>query len=339
MPMSQPTSKIDIFTHIMPVRYRERLLKIAPPGLDIILNVESTPTVFDLDQRFRIMDKFEGLRQVLTLSAPPVEQVADPKQAIDLARLANDGMAELVNKYPERFAAGVASLPMNNMDAALVELDRAIKDLGLKGVQVLTPVNEKPMDAPEFRPLFEKMAGYDLPVWIHPRRGQNYPDYRTEEESKYRVFSVFGWPYETTVAMTRIVFSGILETYPNLKLITHHCGGMVPFLRERVIGSYDRIFKDLKDDVRQRLSKPHVEYYRMFYNDTAINGNTSALMCAYEFCGADHLLFATDNPFDTELGERNLRQVIGAIEKMAIPASEKKKIFEGNARKLLALAG
>jgi predicted TIM-barrel fold metal-dependent hydrolase len=331
-------SKIDIFTHIMPVRYREKLLKIAPPELDIIVNVGSTPTLFDLDQRFRIMDKFDGLRQVLTLSAPPVEQIADPKQAVDLARLGNDGLAELVDKYPDRFAAGVASLPMNDMDAALVELDRAIKGLGLKGVQVLTPVNEKPLDAPEFLPLFEKMAGYDLPVWIHPRRGQDYPDYRTEEESKYRIFSVFGWPYETTVAMTRIVFSGLLETYPNLKLITHHCGGMVPFLRERVIGSYDRIFKDLKDDVRQRLSKPHVEYFRMFYNDTAINGNTSALMCAYEFCGAEHLLFATDNPFDTELGERNLRQVIRAIEQMAISAAEKEKIFEGNPKRLLALS-
>jgi uncharacterized protein len=336
--MSKPTSKIDIFTHIMPVRYREELLKIAPPGLDIITNVGSTPTLFDLDQRFRIMDKFDGLRQVLTLSAPPVEQIADPKQAEGLARLGNDGLAELVHKYPDRFAAGVASLPMNNMDAAMVELERAIRDLKLKGVQVLTPVNEKPLDSPEFFPLYEKMAEYDLPVWIHPRRGQSYPDYRTEEESKFRIFSVFGWPYETTVAMTRIVFSGILEKYPHLKLITHHCGGMVPFLRERVIGSYDRIFKDLKDDVRQRLTKPHIEYFRMFYNDTAINGNTSALMCAYEFCGAEHLLFATDNPFDTELGERNLRQVIKAIEQMAISAAEKEKIFEGNAKRLLALS-
>jgi predicted TIM-barrel fold metal-dependent hydrolase len=336
--MSKPTSKIDIFTHIMPLRYREKLLKIAPPGLDIITNVGSTPTLYDLDKRFRIMDKFDGLRQVLTLSAPPVEQIADPKQAEGLARLGNDGLAELVHKYPDRFAAGVASLPMNNMDAAMVELDRAIRDLKLKGVQVLTPVNEKPMDSPEFFPLYEKMAEYDLPVWIHPRRGQGYPDYRTEEESKFRVFSVFGWPYETTVAMTRLVFSGILEKYPRLKWITHHCGGMVPFLRERVIGSYDRIFKDLKDDVRQRLTKPHVEYFRMFYNDTAINGNTSALMCAYEFCGAEHLLFATDYPFDTELGERNLRQVIKAIEQMAISAAEKEKIFEGNAKRLLALS-
>ena len=129
-------SKIDIFTHIMPIQYKEKLFKIAPPELDILKNVGSTPTMFDLDQRFRIMDKFDGLMQVLTLSAPPIEQIADSKQAESLARLANDGLAELVNKYPDRFAAGVASLPMNNMEAALRELDRAIKDLRLKGTPV-----------------------------------------------------------------------------------------------------------------------------------------------------------------------------------------------------------
>jgi aminocarboxymuconate-semialdehyde decarboxylase len=330
--------KIDIFTHIMPIQYKEKLFKMAPPGLDIISNVGSTPTLFDLDQRFRVMDKFEGLMQVLTISAPPVEQIADSKQAEGLARLANDGLAELVNKYPDRFAAGVATLPMNNMDAAMRELDRAIKDLKLKGIQVLTPVNDKPLDSPEFLPLYEKMSEYDLPIWIHPRRAQNYTDYKTEEESKYRVFSVFGWPYETTVAMARLVFSGILEKFPNLKLITHHCGGMVPYLRERVIGSYERIVMHLKDDLKQRLSRPHIEYFKMFYNDTAINGNTSALMCAYDFCGADHLLFGTDMPFDTEYGERNPRQIIKAIEKMAISDSEKEKIFEGNVKKLLHLS-
>jgi len=333
-----PMLKIDIFTHVMPIQYKEKLFKIAPPELDIIKNVGSTPTMFDLDHRFRIMDKFDGLMQVLTLSAPPIEQIADSKQAESLAKLANDGLAELVNKYPDRFAAGVASLPMNNMEAALRELDRAIKDLRHKGIQVVTPVNDKPLDSPEFLPLYEKMAEYDLPIWIHPRRGQTYADYKTEEESRYRIYSVFGWPYETTVAMTRIVFSGILEKYPNLKFITHHCGGMVPYLRERVIGSYERIFTHLKDDVKQRLSKPHIEYFKMFYNDTAINGNTSALMCAYEFCGADHLLFGTDMPFDTEYGERNPRQIMKAIEKMAITDLEKNKIFEGNVKKLLRLS-
>lgn len=329
--------KIDIFTHIVPARYKEVLYQVAPAELDIIRMISSTPTLFDLDQRFRIMDKFDGLRQVLTISSPPVEQIADANKAVDLAKLANDELAELITKYPDRFAAGVACLPMNNIDAALREVDRAIKDLKLSGVEIHTPINDKPLDSPEFLPLYKKMDEYNLPIWIHPRRGRKYADYKTEDESKYWVFSVFGWPFETTVAMTRLVFSGILEKYPNLKFITHHCGGMIPYFRERVVGSYERIFKDVRDNISQGLSKPHVEYFKMFYNDTAINGNTSALMCAYEFCGADHLLFGTDMPFDTEYGARNPRQIIKAIEQMTITDSEKKKIFEDNAKKLLLL--
>lgn len=329
--------KVDIFTHILPPRYKETLFKVAPSRLDIIDNISATPTVFDLEHRFRIMDKFEGLMQVLSIATPGVGEVADAAKAVDLAKLANDGLAELIVKYPDRFAAGIACLPLNNMDAALREVDRAISELKLSGVEVHTPVHDKPLDLPEFLPLYDKMSQYDLPIWIHPRRAQTYPDYRTEDKSMYRVFSVFGWPYETTVAMARLVFSGILERYPNLKFITHHCGGMVPYFRERVIGSYARIIQDLGDNVVRGLTKPHIEYFKMFYNDTAINGNTSALMCAYELFGADHLLFGTDMPFDIEYGERNLRQVTAAIERMDISDLEKEKIFAGNARKLLRL--
>lgn len=331
--------KIDIFTHILPPRYKDVLFNMAQSNMDIISNIRSTPTIHDLDHRFRIMDQFEDLKQVLTIAAPALEEVADAKKAVDVAKLANDELAEVVHKYPDRFVAGVASLPMNNIDAALLETDRAIKNLKLKGVQVFTPMCDKPLDSAEFIPLYEKMAEYDLPIWIHPRRSKTYPDYRTENESKYRVFSVFGWPYETTVAMTRLVFSGVLERFPNLKFITHHCGGMIPFYRERVIGSYDRIIMHSQDSVNQSLTKHHIEYFKMFYNDTAINGNSSALMCAYDFCGADHLLFGTDMPFDTEYGARNTRQVSEAIEKMVISDEDKKKIFEGNAKKLLRLTG
>lgn len=330
-------SKIDIFTHILPSKYKETLYKVAPSGLDIMSNVGATPTLFDLDHRFRIMDKFDGLTQVLTISAPGIEEVADSTRTPDLAKLANDALAELIIKYPDRFAAGVACLPLNNMDAALQEVDRALIDLKLRGIQVYTPVNDKPLDSPEFLPLYEKMSEYNLPIWIHPRRPLNYPDYRTEDKSVYNVFSVFGWPFETTVAMARLVFSGILERYPNLRIITHHCGGMIPYFGERVRGSYERILMHSQDNLTQRLTQPHIEYFRMFYNDTAINGNTSALMCAYDFCGADHLLFGTDMPFDTEYGERNLRQIIEAIGQMDIGELEKKKIFDGNARKLLRL--
>jgi aminocarboxymuconate-semialdehyde decarboxylase len=328
---------IDIFPHILPIKYKEALYKIAPSGFYIKDVIETLPTLFDLDHRFRIMDKFEGLVQVLTLSAPPIEGIADPEKAVDLAKLANDEMAELVLKYPDRFTAAVASLPMNNMDAALKEVDRAINDLKFRGVQVNTPTNDKPLDSPEFMPLYEKMSQHDLPIWIHPQRSADYADYKTEKRSRYMIFHIFGWPYETAAAMTRLVFSGVLEKYPNLKIITHHCGGMVPCLEQRIIGAYDHaeILRGAK--YQQGLTKSPIEYYKMFYYDTSIYGSTPGLMCAYAFCGADHMLFASDMPYDSEFGERYTRQTIHSIEQMNISDSEKKKIFEDNARELLRL--
>lgn len=329
--------KIDVFPHIIPPKYKEALYKVAPSGFYIQNVIDSTPTLFDLDIRFRIMDKYEDLMQVLTLSAPPVELIADSQKAVELAKLANDEMAELVLKYPSRFAAAVACLPMNNIDAALKEVDRAINDLKFRGVQISTPINDKPLDSPEFLPLYEKMAQYNLPIWIHPERPADYPDYRTEDRSRYMIFHVFGWPYETAAAMTRLVFSGILERYPNLKFITHHCGGMVPYLEERIIGAYDHAEMRRGAKYKQGLTKAPIEYFKMFYYDTSIYGNTAGLMCSYAFCGADHLLFGTDMPYDNQLGDRYIRQTIQAIEQMDISDLEKRKIFEGNARRLLRL--
>ncbi len=329
--------KIDIFPHILPLKYKETLYKIAPSGFYIKDVIETLPTLFDLEHRFRIMDKYEGLMQVLTLSAPPIEQIGDSRKAVDLAKLANDEMAELVLKYPDRFAAAVASLPMNDIEAALKEVDRAINDLKFRGVQINTPINDKPLDSPEFIPLYEKMSQYDLPIWIHPVRDVDFSDYRTEKRSKYMIFHVFGWPYETAAAMTRLVFSGILEKYPNLKIITHHCGSMVPYLEQRIIGAYDHAEMLRGAKYKRGLSKPPIEYFKMFYYDTAIYGSTPGLMCAYAFCGADHMLFATDFPYDSQFGERYIRQTIQSIEQMNIGDLEKKMIFEDNARKLLRL--
>lgn len=329
--------KIDIFTHVIPAKYKEALYKTAPSGFYIQDVIETLPTLFDLEHRFRIMDKFEGLMHILTVSSPPPEEIADTRKAVDLAKLANDEMAELVLKYPDRFAAAVACLPMNNMDAAMKELDRALNDLKFRGVQVNTPINDKPLDSPEFVPLYEKMSQYNLPIWIHPVRPADQADYRTEKRSKYMIFHIFGWPYDTAAAMTRLVFSGILEKYPNLKFITHHCGGMVPYLAQRIVGAYDHAEVLRGAKYKQGLTKAPIEYFKMFYNDTAIYGNAPALMCALAFCGADHLLFGTDFPYDSQFGERYTRQTIEAIEQMNIDKLEKKKIFEDNARTLLRL--
>jgi aminocarboxymuconate-semialdehyde decarboxylase len=273
---------------------------------------------------------------VLTLGAPPVEAVSGPKEARELARIANDSIAELVAKYPDRFLAGVASLPMNDMEAALEEADRAIRDLNLKGIQICSSINGKPLDSSEFFPLYEKMASYDLPIWIHPGRGVKTPDYPDEKISKYQIWAIFGWPYETTAAMTRLIFSGVLNRYPSLKIITHHCGAMVPYFAERIDSACD-MAETMKEPVKQALTKPPLDYYRMFYNDTAVSGSRSALMCAYDFFGPEHILFGTDMPMDNEYGARQVRKTIEAIEGMDIPDRDKRLIFEENARRLLRL--
>jgi predicted TIM-barrel fold metal-dependent hydrolase len=327
--------RIDAYSHIVPQKYREVLEKISPQAArDKVLGC---PPLYDLDLRFRIMDRYH-LIQVIAPAWPAVEELGDAKTALELAQMQNDGMAELVRAYPDRFVAAVACIPMNDIDAALQEVDRAINDLRMRGILVYTPVKDKPLDSPEFMPLYEKMAQYDLPILIHPMRDFSYPDYKTLQSSKYRIFSLFGWPYETSAAMTHIVFSGILEKFPNLKFVTHHCGGMVPYYVERLRQFHDTAEMRRGEKHKQGLTKAPVDYFRMFYNDTAIYGNTSALMCAYDFCGADHLLFAADMPLgDTQYGMRNYRQTINAIEAMAITEAEKKQIYEDNARKIYRL--
>ncbi len=326
--------KIDIFPHILTTKYKEAILKMDIPQK----NVLEVPMLYDLELRFRVMDKHDGLMQVLTVSSPPVEYVAKPAKAVELAKLANDELAELVAKYPDRFAGAVACLPMNNMDAALKEADRAISELRFRGVQVYTPINDKPLDSPEFMPLYEKMSQYNLPIWIHPLRYAEYADYRTLKESKYRIHAIFGWPYETTAAMTHLVFSGIFDRLPNLKFITHHAGAMVPYFEDRIKGFCNKAETVMGHTYMLKLTKPPIDYFKMFYNDTALYGDTPALTCAHTFFGADHLLFGTDMPLgDGQLGFTNTRYTIEAIERMDISDADKKKIFEDNARQLLRL--
>jgi len=329
--------KIDVFPHILPAKYKEALDKEMGPGH--YRNVHVTmASMYDLDYRFRLMDKFEGLMHVLTIAGPPLEDITTPQKAVDLAKIANDEMAELMFQYPDRFAAAVAWLPMNNMDEALKETDRCIQDLKFRGIQIYTPTMDRPLDSPEFLPLYEKMAEYNLPIWIHPTRPINISDYRSEKTSLYRIYWYFGWPYETSVAMARLVMSGILEKFPNLKFITHHAGGMIPFFEKRIVCGLDHTEMLQKSNFKEKLRKPVLEYFKMFYADTAIAASIPALECANAFFGADHMLFGTDWPFDSQRGERSTREGIEAIEQMNITDAQKKMIFEENARKLMRLA-
>jgi len=332
--------KLDCFTHIFPVKFFERMEEVVENKAPIKrwLNI---PMLYDVDARLRIMDTFGDYQQILTLSAPPIEAMSGPDVTPGLARLANDGMHALVQKYPDRFPAFVASLPMNNPAEAVKELDRAVKELDARGIQIFSNVNGAPLDLPEYFPIFEKMAGYDLPIWLHPARGQTFPDYKTEQKSMYEIWFVLGWPYETTVAMARIVFSGIFDKFPDIKIITHHMGAMAPYFEGRLGPGWDQLGTRDADtdyaDVRARMTMRPVDYFKKFYADTALFGAVAGTKCGIEFFGVDRCVFASDCPFDPEGGPMFIRDTIKILNELEVSEPDREKLFLGNTRKLLKL--
>ena len=333
--------KIDLFNHIFPAKFFDRMLAVAGHLKDMGKRTRQVPMLFDLDERFRVMDRFEDYSQVLSIASPPLETMASPEGTPELAKLANDGMAELVAKYPERFPAFTASLPLNNPDAALEELHRAIGELGARGVQLFTNVAGKPLDLPEFQPIFEAMAGYDLPIWLHPARGAEVTDYLCERRSKYEIWWTLGWPYETSVAMARLVFAGLFDRLPGVKIITHHLGGMIPYFEGRVGPGWDQLGTRTSDEdltlVLKALKRPHLDYFHDFYADTAVFGSASATRCGLEFFGVDKVLFASDAPFDPEKGPMYIRETIKVLDGLDLSESERARIYFGNAERLLKL--
>jgi predicted TIM-barrel fold metal-dependent hydrolase len=332
--------KIDIFNHILPPRFLEKFQEVAGHHGDMVRRVFRVPLLVDLDARFRLMDSFGDYRQILSLASPPIESYAGPELSPVLARLANDGMAQLVERHADRFPGFVASLPMNNPDAAVAELERTIRDLGARGVQIFTNAAGRPLDDAAFAPVFERMAAFDLPIFLHPARGADMPDYACESKSRYEIWWTFGWPYETSTAMARLVFSGLFDRLPTLKIIAHHLGAMIPYFANRIQHGWAQLGKRTTDEdytgILTRLRKPLLEYFRMFYGDTALFGSASGLRCGLDFFGAERVLFASDMPFDPEPG-LFIRETIAALESLKLVVQTSDMIYRRNAEKLLHL--
>jgi len=334
--------KIDIFNHVMPLPYLE-MMKLHLKDQGILKRMANLRMLWDIEARVQMLEeKFPNVQQVLTLSLPSPELVGGPELAPELARLANDGMAGMVAKWPKKFPAFVASLPMNNVPAALEEMDRAIGKLGARGVQICTSVNGRPLDEPEFFPVFERATKkHDVPIWMHPARPGSRPDYVGEQKSKYEIWQVLGWPFETSVAMSRMVFSGLFEKLPSIRIITHHCGAMIPFFSGRAetlwaqLGS--RSADENYEELLKSMKKKPIEYFKMFYADTVLGGSASALRCGLDFFGADKVVFASDCPFDPEGGPMFIREGIRSVEDLGLSEGDKRKIYFGNAMKLLRI--
>jgi uncharacterized protein len=324
--------KIDAFAHISPIRYLERVERIlAGPDVSTAVTehrpwLRADPVLFDLEARWRALEPFDDCRQVLVLAAPPLEELGSPAVTRDLARLANDEMAALVQAH-DRFVGFAASLPLNDVDAGLAELDRAVADLGALGFQLYSNVNGIPLDDPRFEPLFARAEELDLVIWLHPTRSPAWSDYPSEAHSLHGIWWSIGWPYETAAAMCRLVYSGVLEAHPGLRILTHHAGAMIPYFS----GRFRAIQTDDQRPALERLPSEPLEYFHRFYADTAVFGAPHALRCAIDFFGTEHMLFGTDMPL---AGPGAVADTIADIESLGLPEPQRHQIYEGNARSL-----
>jgi aminocarboxymuconate-semialdehyde decarboxylase len=185
------------------------------------------------------------------------------------------------------------------------------------------------------------MAEHDLPVWVHPMRGPNFPDYAAEKTSEDEVWFSFGWPYETTACMTRLIYSGLFDELPTLKIISHHMGGMIPYFPAKIKLGFKQIFFGTTERnpvaEERKLKRPPLDYYKMLYADTAIGGEEAPTRCGHAFFGTAKCLFATDAPFDPERGRALIGDTIKGVRALGLPPNEMDAIFAGNARALLKL--
>lgn len=327
---------IDVFTHFFPATYF-RALSERTSGLGAVAErLNAVAPLANLDARFRLMDVLEDYRQVIALPTPPAEEIATPAIAAEICRIGNDALAGLVADHPDRFAAFVASVSLLDVDAAVTEIDRAVDELGARGVQIYTNVAGRPLDMPDFAPVFATMARHDLPVFLHPARTAAMTDYAAEAKSRYEMWWCLGWPYETSVAMARLVFSGLFDRHPALKIVTHHMGAMIPAMGGRLDGGMRYLGSRTPDEdysaVLPSLKRPHADYFRDFYADTALFGGTSGLLAGLDFFKADHVVFATDAPFAP------IRETYDALEAIDLSLENRRAILHANAERLLKLA-
>ena len=348
--------KIDIFAHICPKSFIDHFSKYIA-NTEKLKDVDwpaGWPMLWDIEKRLAIIEKYEDYVQLLVPTGPPSGVYQSPDQAMEAAKVFNDGLADIVRRHPHKFIGAAAYLPTNHIDVALKEIDRAIDELGFKGICLDTPIYQlkkkggyydydyesvKPLDAPELWPIYDSMSRHNLPIWIHPRGKTGVPAYPGEEKGRYQLAQILGWPIESSMAMCRLVCSGVLNEYPNLKFIIHHCGsGIIPALAGRLDYPFDFVLKGRKPDGEDPFkTKSPIEYLRMFYADTALCGDVPILMCSHDFFGTEHMLFGTDYPYDQEGGDSYIRLTINAVHGMGISADDKEKIFEGNARRILSL--
>jgi len=323
---------IDFSSHIIPPNVGKIIMKKGYFG-PLDQNESHWQMVYPLENadphhRLKIMERFGVDMQVLSPTAPILLGFEkELEEAIKICKLSNDYIAALTNKYPGKFV-GCALIPLFDVESALDETKRAIEELGFRCVTIATNQYGKGIDSLEYHPFYEKVVKYDVPVFLHPTHWEGYP--LVDMKYGWNCLQIFGWPFDTTQAVWRLICSGTLKKFPTLKIVTHHLGGMFPYFVRRVTaGLIDHV-------LRKKLGESVEIYFKQTYGDTALNGGpVASLMCGYAFFGSERMLFGSDYPFGSP--EVFIGENIGGIKAMPIPQNEKENILGRNAEKLLKL--
>lgn len=336
---------IDAHTHMMNAKYFEQLAgkggKWGQERVEFGRGVaQRKPHFTDVRERVAQLERTGIDFQVVTPQSTFDCNLLPGELSAQLAyaRVLNDSMAALREESKGRLLPA-GTIPMAGFEqGSRQELERAVNTLGLRGIGINTNIRGKPIDAPEFEQFWACVNEMEVPVFIHPVKPAGTTD--RPYEAEYDLVHNFGWPFETTLMLCRLVFSGIMERYPRLRVVSHHLGGgLLPFYMGRTLETYEPENQRANyGGQAEALPKPLFEYFRRFYYDTAVGGSAPSTKLGYEVFGADPLLFATDAPWGPGSGEFRLRDYPKVIESLDIPEADKRKILGENARRLLKLA-
>ena len=325
---------IDSASHILTQDVLDELDEIHPSAeLDSLRNA---PRMFAVDERVEYLDRHGIDRQVINLAAPMIWRGLDPEDALAATRLANDEIRRVADEHPDRFIP-VGTLPFLSGEYA-EEARRCVEELDLHGVQTFSNINGRMLDDEAFEDFYATVNDLSVPIWIHP---QVY-DWHDYDDPYTWIYKMLGWPFDTSVAVARLVFCGVMDRHENLEIITHHLGGTLPYLVGRVRSWYQTRQEEPElymNPAMADLSEPLNTYFERIYGDTAVSsqGETYPLRCGYEFFGPDNVLYSADYPFGPDKGEYWAEQIVSVIDKLDVPEDHKRRIYSENLKRILDL--
>jgi aminocarboxymuconate-semialdehyde decarboxylase len=323
---------VDFHNHFYPAEYLDAL-RAGPCRVAISTDSEGNPVLHspgdtnvavrghrDIEYRESVLDQVGVDVQVLTFTAPGVD-IEKPETAVRLAGAVNDAFTRIVEERPSRFSA-LATLPLNDPEASVAELTRAVRELGLPGAMVFSNVQGVPLADQRFWPLWERADELGAVIYVHP----TYP-MGVEAMKEYWLMPLVGFTFDTTLAAAHLVFAGVPERFPGIRWVLAHLGGAIPYLAERL----DRGFHAFSE-CRAQITEPPSTYLRRFYYDT-VNFDPLALRLALEFAGPEQLVAGSDYPH--MIG--SLESMLASIRGLELPEATEQAILGANTERLLGL--